>query len=75
MLSRVASLSVTALFEKYNAILRALPNLVPFFVTKYMELCVGNRYAATLHAINQCIVKLAKVRPAENRGGTVGGEM
>ena len=53
------------LFEKYNGVLRGLPNRVPFFVTGYMERCLGNRYVATIHAINRCLVKLSKVTPAQ----------
>ena len=45
--------------------LRALPNTVPFFVNGYMKLCQGNRYVATLHAINNCLVKLSKITPAK----------
>ena len=30
-----------------------------------MELCRGNRYVATLHAINRCIVKLGKITSAQ----------
>ena len=45
--------------------MRALPNTVPFFVNGYMKLCQGNRYVATLHAINNCLVKLSKITPAK----------
>ena len=30
-----------------------------------MKLCQGNRYVATLHAINNCLVKLSKITPAK----------
>ena len=52
------------LFEKYNAVLRAMPNLVPFFVNSYMKLCMGNRYVGTLHAINRLLLKLGKIKSA-----------
>ena len=42
-----------------------MPNRVPFFVDKYMTLCQGNRYTATLHAINNALVKLGKIVRAE----------
>ena len=32
--------------------------------SRWQELCLGNRYATTLHVINSAVVKLGKLQPA-----------
>ena len=52
------------MFEKYNGVLRAMPGKVPPFVSKYMQLCDGNRYVATLHACSGLLCKLGRLTSA-----------
>ena len=37
---------------------------IKFFQNRYLELCKGNKYTTTLHAINSAIVKLSKLTVA-----------
>ena len=53
------------LYCKYNAVLRGHPNYASRTAhTKFMDLCLGNTYATTLHVINSAIGKLSKLTPA-----------
>jgi hypothetical protein len=52
-------------FIKYNAVLRGISGRVPYLHEQMRQLCLGNRYATTLHNINSCIVKLGKLMPAQ----------
>ena len=42
---------LSQLYEKYNAVLRANGDTY-HLVTKFNELCVGNKYVTTIHCIN-----------------------
>ena len=44
--------------------LRGLPGFSPFLTTKYETLCLGNRYCATIHAINDALIRLSRVTSA-----------
>lgn len=52
------------MFIKYNAVLRGLQSSVPSFRQRYEQLCCGNKYTTTLHAINSAVVKLSKLTVA-----------
>ena len=47
------------MYLKYNAVLRGLQFQVAW--PKYEELCKGNKYSTTVHAINSAIIKLSKL--------------
>ena len=53
------------MFEKYCAVLRGLPGFSAFLTSKYEALCAGNRYCATIHAINDALIKLSRVSTAQ----------
>mmetsp|Transcript_3500 Transcript_3500/g.7457 ORF Transcript_3500/g.7457 Transcript_3500/m.7457 type:complete len:1156 (+) Transcript_3500:3-3470(+) len=59
-----ARLYTGPLYEKYNAVLRGLPRKVDFFEKKFNQLCKGNRYTNTLHAINSVLVTLGRITEA-----------
>ena len=44
--------------------LRGIDSKVPSLRTLFEELCFGNKYTTTLHAINSAIVKLSKLTKA-----------
>ena len=48
------------MYMKYNAVLRAKSG-DPFMVKQYKDLCLGNNYVSTIHAINSCVIKLSKL--------------
>lgn len=50
---------------KYNAVLRGLPRTVPKHYARFVELCMGNCYEATLHCLNKAIVKLARLSSSQ----------
>ena len=54
-------------FEKYNAVVRAMPKgSPPFFVERFEKLCKGtNLYKDTIHSINAAIVDLSRLTRAE----------
>ena len=52
-----------ACYEKYNAVLRACSGAA-VLVDKCRRLCMGNKYPTTLHAINSCVLKQAKLTVA-----------
>ena len=55
-----------SVFEKYNAVVRAMPKGSPaFFVEKFEKLCKGNLYKDTIHSINAAIVDLSRLTRAE----------
>ena len=60
-----------AVYEKYNAALRAQGGNA-FLRSKFEDLCRGNVYTTTLHAINSCIIKLSRLMKAGRiyRGST-----
>ena len=62
-----ARLYTGPMFEKYNGVLRGvnMPS-VPFFASQ-LEKCRGNRYVDSIHCINLCLLKLAKVMKAAHR--------
>ena len=37
---------------------------VPYLIERFKELCKGNNYATTIHAINSCVLKLSKLTQA-----------
>ena len=47
------------MYEKYNLVLRSFSG-IPFLQRRLAELCLGNLYATTIHAINSCVLKLTK---------------
>ena len=59
-----ARLYTGPMFAKYNAVLRARTG-VDALARQCEELCQGNGYTTTLHAVNSAIVKLGKVTTAE----------
>ena len=68
-----ARLYTGPLFEKYCAVLRGLPGFSAFLTNKYKSLCHGNRYCATIHAINDALIKMSRVTTAEKLYRGVGG--
>ena len=68
-----ARLYTGPLFEKYCAVLRGIPGFSAFLTNKYHELCMGNRYCSTIHAINDAFIKMSRVTKAENLYRGVGG--
>lgn len=55
------------MYEKYNLVLRSRSG-VAALMARRQEVCQGNEYATTLHAINSCVAKLSKLSAA---GGKV----
>ena len=53
--------------------LRGLPGFSAFLTNKYKSLCHGNRYCATIHAINDALIKMSRVTTAEKLYRGVGG--
>ena len=53
------------MFHKYNAVLRGVSGLVPFFAQRWEALCHGNHYTTTIHVINSGIVKMGKLSRAQ----------
>ncbi|KAL1496498.1 hypothetical protein AB1Y20_016452 [Prymnesium parvum] len=63
-------------FVKYNAVLRGLQSHAPRFRARFAELCLGNKYTTTLHAINSAVVKLSKLTLATRvYRGVCGGRL
>ena len=52
-------------FVKYNAVLRGLQTENGYLKSQFTRLCMGNTYSTTLHVINSCIVKLARLGTAD----------
>ena len=52
------------MFTKYQAVLRIFIG-IEFLTSKFEELCMGNTYPTTIHAINACILKLSKLTRAQ----------
>ena len=52
------------MFEKYNAVLRS-KNGVPPLKKRFDELCRGNEYTTTIHALSSALVKLGKLTKAQ----------
>ena len=50
-------------YAKYNAVLRA-KSKDSYLVQTVKELCLGNEYVTTIHAINSCVLKLSKLTKA-----------
>merc|ERR1719174_3356124 len=67
-----ARLYTGPMYLKYNAVLRGLQ--FDFARPVFEELCQGNLYTTTIHAINSCVIKLSKLTKAEKvyRGGSGG---
>jgi len=61
------------MFEKYSAVLRGVPRLVPFLTRRFETLCKGNRYGTTIHSINAALIKLSRISRAEKVYRGVGG--
>ena len=55
-----ARLYTGPLYEKYNAVLRAASGN-DYLVKKEAALCMGNKYATTIHSINSAVLKLSKL--------------
>jgi hypothetical protein len=51
------------MYIKYNTILRSKTNDVAV-IKNAKELCKGNNYVTTIHAINSCVIKLSKLTKA-----------
>jgi hypothetical protein len=51
------------MYEKYNAALRQASG-VQYLIDKFNQLCKGNNYATTIHAINSAVLKLSKLTQA-----------
>ena len=50
-------------YMKYNAVLRSKSG-DEFLLKQYEELCHGNNYVSTIHAVNSCVIKLSKLTTA-----------
>ena len=48
---------------KYNAVLRSKSGDA-FLAKQYRDLCHGNNYVSTIHAVNSCVIKLSKLTKA-----------
>ena len=71
----VAVWTAGPLFVKYNALLRAFTG-VEWMKKTALEMTMGNGYTTTLHAINSCLVKLAKImKAAKVYRGIAGGAL
>jgi hypothetical protein len=46
---------------QYNAVLRGVPRLVPFYVERFDKWCQGNLYPGTLHSINDALIRLSRI--------------
>lgn len=57
-----ARLYTGPLYLKYNAVLRGLQ--FSFAKSSFDQLCAGNKYTNTLHALNSAIIKLSKLTKA-----------
>lgn len=51
------------MYMKYNAVLRSYSGDA-YLLKQYKELCLGNQYVSTIHAINSCVIKLSKLSVA-----------
>ena len=51
------------IYEKLNLVLRAKGGNA-FFIRRCEELCRGNQYATTIHAVASCVLKLSKLTTA-----------
>ena len=51
------------MYEKYNLVLRSFAG-VAFLHKRWKQLCLGNLYTTTIHAINSCVLKLSKLTRA-----------
>ena len=51
------------MYMKYNAVLRAKSGDA-FLIKQYRDLCIGNNYVSTIHAINSAVIKLSKLTTA-----------
>ena len=60
-------------FQKYNAVLRGLPRTVAFFYRGFVELCKGNSYECTIHAISRALLKLSRLTKAAPLFRGIGG--
>ena len=57
-----ARLYTGPMFVKYNGVLRGMGDRAPpFFQKRFYELCLGNTYPATLHAINAALTALSQL--------------
>ena len=51
------------MYHKYNTVLRSKSGN-PFLVQQFEQLCKGNTYRTTIHAVNSCVIKLSKLTSA-----------
>ena len=51
------------MYMKYNLVLRA-QSKDPYLVEQFNQVCRGNKYATSIHAINSCVLKLSKLTKA-----------
>lgn len=51
------------MYYKYNAVLRSKTRNA-YLMSTFKELCEGNTYVTTIHAINSAVIKLSKLTPA-----------
>ena len=65
-LSALAGAHHFPLLRRYNAVMRGAGDKRPSWaVVQFEELCMGNKYATTIWAINSAIVKLGKLTVAD----------
>ena len=58
-----ARLYTGPIYEKLNAVLRAQSGN-PYLKKRFDELCHGNTYPTTIHAVSSCVLKLSKLAVA-----------
>jgi len=69
-----ARLYTGPMYLKYNAVLRGLQ--FEFAKQSFDQLCKGNKYTTTLHAINSAIIKMSKLtKAAKVYRGVSGGKL
>ena len=51
------------LYHKYNTVLRSKSGAEEIEL-RWLDLCKGNEYPTTIHAINSCVIKLSKLTMA-----------
>ena len=51
------------MYHKYNTVLRSKSGN-QFLMQQFEQLCKGNTYRTTIHAVNSCVIKLSKLTSA-----------
>jgi len=68
-----ARLYTGPMYLKYNAVLRAAPNLSEPLTEFASRLCLGNKYETTLHGISAAIQKLGSIQRSQSLYRAPGG--